>query len=466
MPRMRTITVVAVIAVFTLLCGTLISSVSPAQAQAPSDDPYEQNDTPVEASTIPGVVELPNLTIYPAGDPDYYRALMRPGDYRAEVIATPGLDLTLQVYDPSNVVIATDNDPGGPNAAVTWSVPAEGYYVLEVTNTTPLEGFYLLRLRDVTPTATPTSAPTPTPPPTATANPTATSPFPTNTPTPELGGPPDYAEPNYDFAHAYRIVPGDVLAGLNFNSGAHGQADNDFFVMAVRQGITYTCETRDLGPGVDTNVILYRSAGFEDVIGGSDDVDTQSGQINSRLTFTSTKEGDIYVLVGYKYPETEDIPFPGKATYTLACFAASPTATPTPVPVYTGGGAPSGVPLAATPLWIEVFSQPEAHPTPTPAPAGMATVDVIVAYDKNGNGEVDPAEGVAGMSVRVSDPATNRELSHGFTGASGSLRFTIATDAPYRVVIPFLNVAGDFRPGSPAQWTVLIPPGNAPGLIP
>ena len=91
---------------------------------------------------------------------------------------------------------------------------------------------------------------------------------------------------------------------------------------------------------------------------------------------------------------------------------------------------------------------------------------MILAYDKNGNGQVDPAEGVAGVSVRVIDPATNRELSHGFTDAGGSLRFVIATNNAFRVVIPFLNLAKDFRPGSPVQWTILVPDSNAPGLIP
>ncbi len=71
-----------------------------------------------------------------------------------------------------------------------------------------------------------------------------------------------------------------------------------------------------------------------------------------------------------------------------------------------------------------------------------------------------------GISVRVIDTVTNRELAHGFTGTSGSVRFTLATAASFRVAIPFLGAAEEFRPGSPAQWTLLIPAANAPGLIP
>jgi hypothetical protein len=86
---------IAVATIALLLSVSTLPGTRHAQAQAPGDDPYEQNDTPTEASTIPGVVELPDLTIYPADDPDYYRALMTPGDYQAKAIATPGLDLAL-----------------------------------------------------------------------------------------------------------------------------------------------------------------------------------------------------------------------------------------------------------------------------------------------------------------------------------------------------------------------------------
>lgn len=451
----------------TVLCG-LVSGVNipAAEAQAPSEDSYEQNDSLTEASSIPSVVELPNMTIVPARDADFWRILAKPGDYRAQVIATPGLDLTLKLYGPDNSIIATHNDDAGPNAQIVWTVTSENYYVLEVGSETALEGYYLLRIQNITPTTTPipTGTPTPTPvTPTATGQPTATSPFPTNTPTPDLGGTPDYTEPSYDFAHAYRIVPGDELRNLNFNSGAFGQHDNDFFVMGVRVGIAYTCETRDLSQSVDTNLILYWSANANDVIGGNDDINTQLSQINSRVTFTSIKEGDIYILAGYKYPETEDIPQPGAATYTLTCFAAQPTPTATAGSV-SGGGTFSG--SISTPVWIQLLTQPETTPTPTPEPINTVPIDLVIAYDKNGNREVDPTEGVAGVSVRIVDPTTNRELSHAFTDTTGTVHFIIPTNAPFRVTVPFLNMANDFRPGSPVQWAILIPASNAPGLIP
>jgi hypothetical protein len=116
--RKKVLNLAVILTIITLLCSLLIfASPSPVQAQAPSDDPYEQNDDLVSASSIPSVVELPNMTIYPAGDPDFYRALMTPGDYQAQVIATPGLDLTLQIYDPANSLIITNR--------VNYRIPAK-----------------------------------------------------------------------------------------------------------------------------------------------------------------------------------------------------------------------------------------------------------------------------------------------------------------------------------------------------
>lgn len=448
-----------------LLClGIATINVPLARAEAPAEDKYEQNDSLTEASSIPSVVELPNLTIFPAQDADFYRILVKPGDYRAQVIATPGLDLTMTLYGPDNSVITIANDEAGPNAQITWSAAAENYYILEVNGETELEGFYLLRLQNITPTATPISPTATLAPPTSTPQPSATSPYPTNTPTPNLGGSPDYTEPSYDFAHAYRLVPGDELRNLNFNSGVFGQVDNDFFVIAVRPGITYICETRDLGQSVDTNLILYWSPNTNDLIGGNDDVDTQAGLINSRVTFTSVKEGDVYILVGYKYPATEDIPQPGAATYTLTCFAARPT--PTPAPVSGGGGVGLPVTTVSTPVWVQLLTRPESTPTPTLDPIATVPVSLVIGYDKNNNREVEQDEGVAGISVRIIDPATNREISHAFTDTTGTVRFVIATNTPFRITIPFLNMAENYRPGSPAQWTILIPASNAPGLIP
>jgi len=456
--------ILSAIILLVLACLSFALFAPKALAQAPAPDSYEPNDTLGQASLIPVGVEQGSLTISPSGDTDWFRVLVSPpanypGAYRIEVIGTPGLDLTLNLYDPNATLIQANNDPSSPSATVTFNAASEGYYAFQVSSATVAEGWYVLRIIDLTPALTPTPTRTPSPVPTGTLAPTATSPFPTNTPTPDEGGAPDYAEPNYDFTTAYRIAPGQALTELNFNSGTSGAIDNDFFVMAVRYGITYTCRTYDLGPGADTNMILYNSTSLNDVIGGNDDANTQAGQINSQVTFTSTKEGDIYVLVGYKYSDP-DIRMPGNATYSLTCVAASPTASPAPS---SGSG---GWPPVVTPISIQLISQPESSPTPALAPVIPQTVDVLVGYDRNRNSQIEPTEGVAFLSVRVIDAAANRELSHGFTDSSGTVRFTLVTAGSIRVVIPFLGAAQDFRAGSPAQWTILIPAASAPGLIP
>jgi len=371
----------------------------------------------------------------PADDPDWFRVLLGPdgsinGQFRIEVVATPGLDLTLTIYDDSTNPVTVVDDPDGPNASVKLTVEDEAYYAIEVTNATEVEGFYVLRIRDLTPepTAVPTededeAKSTPIP---ATTAPLTTLP-------PAAG---DFAEPNFNFTTAYRVVPGDVLAGLTFEPTQPGTVDNDYFVLGVRAGITYTCRTEDLGAGIDTNLIAYNSPNERDLIGGSDDINTQAGQINSSLTFTASKEGDIYLLVGYKYADRERAP-DVDATYSLTCMAGQPTIEEAAMSSRNSG---DGMSVAESPISIELLEGPQRESTPTSLPIVPQTIDILVGYDRNDNGEVDPNEGVEGLSVRVVDVTSNRELSHGFTDSSGTLRFTLAAGSSFRVVIPFLVV--------------------------
>jgi len=46
--------------------------------QAPTADNYEENDTLVAASSIPATITLPNMTIVPAQDVDFYRIVANP----------------------------------------------------------------------------------------------------------------------------------------------------------------------------------------------------------------------------------------------------------------------------------------------------------------------------------------------------------------------------------------------------
>ncbi len=457
----RTFTTAATIGIALIATLTLAIPRHPAHAEAPVADSYEPNDTLETASNIPNVVTLPNLTIYPASDQDFYRILAVPGPLKITAYATPGLDLELAIYNSSGEAASVINDPASPNVSFNTAVAATGYFVFKLRSTTPFTGFYQLDISNATPTPQ-GPASTPTPIPTVTPYPTATAPYPANTPTPDLGGKPDYAEPNYSFNTAYRIAPGTSLDNLNFNSGIPGQKDNDFFVMAVRAGVSYTCRTANLSPSLDTNLIVYYSANFDDIAGGNDDENIQAGLINSSLTFPARADGDVYILVGYKFPASEDLRYPGAATYTLSCDTAKPAPS---------GGAGSGSPIVygtphATPISIVLFQQPNPTATPTVQPIKPMTIDVVVAYDRNADRKADPAEGVSDLAIHVVDTVTNQELTWGLTDTNGSLHFILATNHPLRVSIPYLAAAQDFQPGSPGQWLVLVPPANIPGLVP
>jgi hypothetical protein len=112
---------------------------------------------------------------------------------------------------------------------------------------------------------------------------------------------------------------------------------------------------------------------------------------------------------------------------------------------------------------------PTVQPTATPAPPANITVAVLIAYDENANRSVDPAEGVRGIPVRLVDVATNRALAQAFTDDSGYARIQIQTNAQVSLVVPYFGQSWDVsrRWGSAdATFTLLLPAGNQPGLIP
>jgi hypothetical protein len=116
-----------------------------------------------------------------------------------------------------------------------------------------------------------------------------------------------------------------------------------------------------------------------------------------------------------------------------------------------------------------VGAPPTVQPTGTPIPPRIITAEVVIAYDENGNRTVDPAEGVAGISVRVVETNTNRIVASGFTDERGYVTFEVVTDAPAQIVVPYFGRAWTLQRGgnsaAPA-YTLLLTPGNQPGLIP
>ena len=132
-------------------------------------------------------------------------------------------------------------------------------------------------------------------------------------------------------------------------------------------------------------------------------------------------------------------------------------ATPSPVPQPA-----AGIELVAAP--------PTIQPTTTPIAPGLLTVSVVIAYDENGNRDVDPAEGVNGISVRAVEVGTNRVIAQAFSDAQGYAQLQVVTSAEARVVVPYFGKVWDVprsrSGGGQASFTLLLQPGNQPGLIP
>jgi len=137
-----------------------------------------------------------------------------------------------------------------------------------------------------------------------------------------------------------------------------------------------------------------------------------------------------------------------------------------PPPVFTNSPTPEPQPAVRIEL---VGAPPTVQPTGTPIPPRVITAEVVIAYDENGNRTVDPAEGVAGISVRVVEINTNRIIASGFTDERGYASFEVVTDSPAQVVVPYFGETWQLQRGgnsaAPA-YTLLLTPGNQPGLIP
>jgi hypothetical protein len=115
-----------------------------------------------------------------------------------------------------------------------------------------------------------------------------------------------------------------------------------------------------------------------------------------------------------------------------------------------------------------VAAPPTSTSTPAPLTASVITVDVVIAYDLNANGEVDPNEGAQDISIRSVDTLTNALLASNVTDASGFARVQVMTTHDLLLVIPLLGETFEVRNRGReivTSWTLLISPANVPGLI-
>jgi hypothetical protein len=114
-----------------------------------------------------------------------------------------------------------------------------------------------------------------------------------------------------------------------------------------------------------------------------------------------------------------------------------------------------------------VQAPPSPQPTVTEIPIQIASASIVVGYDENANGVIDVSEGVSGISVRFVEAGTNRVVAHGFTDEQGFAQLQASTNSPVHLVVPYFGESWSVQSRSSEQsFTLLLSPGNQPGLIP
>ncbi|MEO8391403.1 MAG: hypothetical protein ABI700_00285 [Chloroflexota bacterium] len=212
----------------------------------------------------------------------------------------------------------------------------------------------------------------------------------------------------------------------------------------------------------------------------------------------ATNMGLFQIVVDGKLLDTidayaEDLKFPGTKVYFVGsgshllqvqatgrknALSAGTVVGLDAIQVYRSGGSTKIVPppeftISPTPTPqqvtdIQLVGAPATiKPTATPISPRVITASVVIAYDENGNHAVDPAEGVDGISVRVVNTTTNQVIASGFTDENGYVEFQVLMDTPVQIVVPYFGKTWAIQSGttSPA-FTLLLNPGNQPGLIP
>ena len=410
-------------------------------------DEYEPNNSFDSAyTTSSNAAKLTDASIWPVGDQDFF-SFNGKKNSTYEVFTTDltgGLDTFLRVYDPSGDKIAENDDIDATNkrSQLQFTAKEDGTYFARITNENTLTSSassYSFGVNLVIP--------------------------PTATPSPTRVGQVDVCEYNNDVGTACLIGPGEIKNGMNFIPPEGTGTDNDFYVMPIKPGILYTCETLNLSAANDTNIIFLDGNG-NDLNPPMGNDDRAVGDPSSLLSYYSTYQGNLIILVGpVNPPSYQDSPL---YTYDIRCSseAATPTPIPPPTVAYsgsTGGGtgvvqptvAPFASPTVAetTPTPIDIRS---LLPTPIPPPIvdfqplptatpiigvrQSTSVQVTVYYDSNLNFMPELTEGVSDIAIELFDNTTGELLAFGYTNEAGVIRFdAVSSTGSVRVDVAYLN---------------------------
>lgn len=437
-------------------------------------DGFEPNDTPNEAADlVANAGEVCNLTMWPIGDTDYFRFVVKgAANYSVETDnLSAGLDTVLSIYDANFNLVGTNDDTEPPDNAsrVSFTANADGFYYAQVTNrdpTDPTNKTYCIEVFELTP------EPTPTPP----------LAFPVDA---------DDCEYNSTIETACLLIAGETISELNFVPTFGSTQDTDVFRMFIKAGLFYTCETIiEAGSAADTNLIL-KDANGNDFVPNIGNDDRELGDFSSEVSYFATYTGWLYLFVGPRVPPP--VEEADRHEYSVTCTQLAATATPTPSPTVppstggTGGGGfststptiaptvdfPTPLPTA-TPIDLSFLTpQPpviDIQPLPTATSAAGSGQDVSVVvtlyYDENQNATVELNEGIVDAAVALYDNMSGQLIAFGYSNEAGVVQFSnIQTSGAVRVVVPFLNYS-QIVAGTNGDIVIRVAPQPLPGGIP
>jgi len=434
-------------------------------------DAYEPNNSINEARAIGIGVSTCNATFWPVGDVDYFRFYAKGGSrYRVQTTdLVTGIDTYLTIYNAQGNAVASndDIDVTTRRSQAEFTAGSEGFYYAYIENKDPSDPtgktYCVLAQEVAQPTATPSQ-------------------------TPIAGA--DDCEFNSLLEYACTIGVG-LVYNLTFVPTLGSSQDTDIFRLWMKAGLSYTCETLNLSPYADTNMIFLDQNG-NDFYPNLGNDDKAPGDRGSKLSIRAPYTGYLTIEVGpVNPPPYEESPL---HTYDLLCIeevvtpTPTATATPIPAPVQPGTGGPSaptatsfsGTPFpTVTPIdFTSIFQtltpapppavQIQPLPTATPAAGGqrIVVVNVTLYYDTNNSFTPELTEGIVDAAVALYDNSTGQLLAFGYTNEAGMIRFdSIVASGALRVVVPFLNYS-QVVVGDESNILIRVAPQPLPAGIP
>jgi hypothetical protein len=350
-------------------------------------DACHPNHTLHQPCALSSETDVANLN-FVSGSTDVYSFLLKGGrQYRiSAAVTTEGIDPSMAVYlaGATEQPVGQNDDVtiGDPSAAVTLTVDADAWYLVEVVNKAPgdVRGkTYTMSARSIGTNSAPNA-------------PAGAGAGSASTATEE-----DVIGNAYDVAHAARIVwaaPYDLsMVCPDQRPGACYAGRHTFLLVNVKAGIPLAALTYDLGAGVDTVLTLYKPdptqtqespgvlPGWRAIAANDDFVAGQT--LRSQVRVTPDWNGDLLIVVAPS--SRQDLPpapadsRPGRYRLivgppemkAVAAVMAAQGDMPSP-PAAAGGEGAGGGASAAAPTAAPAAAAPAASGAPESSVTGIA----------------------------------------------------------------------------------------------